>query len=390
MTNHNSEKRSSGNEPFPVTARSPLMPMIFLLVFVTVIIGVLGVLQIRQTYTQTLSEAENTGGLLAGTLQQTIGSMLQKTDIVLNSIVYEVSHQSAGGGVQTDRLKAFIEGQFKMMPELENLRVSNSQGVLVSGSGPAPTVAVSIADRDYFRYLRDHPDAGMILSEPIIGKISKIWVISCARRVTLTDGAFGGVALAILPLKLFDDLFKGVPIGSQGLITLHSDDFSLITKYSPLQQEKNAASANTALIAPEWRALIAQGQTQNAAYTSDSSSDGIRRIYSYQRIASYPLYINVGLALDDVLRGHWTHLWVVTGILLVLLVTVVILVWQVYQNWRKTALLKRDFGRLELLQEVNQIHAANVQELFDFSLEKVIALTESSIGYIYNYSEEGT
>jgi PAS domain S-box-containing protein len=50
--------------------------------------------------------------------------------------------------------------------------------------------------------------------------------------------------------------------------------------------------------------------------------------------------------------------------------------------------LTRYIERLEMIQEVAQFHASNVQELFDFSLEKVIALTESSIGYIYHYSEE--
>jgi PAS domain S-box-containing protein len=51
--------------------------------------------------------------------------------------------------------------------------------------------------------------------------------------------------------------------------------------------------------------------------------------------------------------------------------------------------LKRNIERLELLQEVSQYHATSVQGLLDFSLEKVIALTGSSIGYIYHYSEEG-
>ncbi len=44
--------------------------------------------------------------------------------------------------------------------------------------------------------------------------------------------------------------------------------------------------------------------------------------------------------------------------------------------------------QLELMLEVAQFQTTNVQELLDFSLEKVLALTESSIGYIYHYYEE--
>ncbi|MDU0459151.1 MAG: PAS domain S-box protein [Geobacteraceae bacterium] len=49
--------------------------------------------------------------------------------------------------------------------------------------------------------------------------------------------------------------------------------------------------------------------------------------------------------------------------------------------------LKRSYERLELMQEVSQYHAGNVQDLLYFALDKVVALTESTIGYIYHYDE---
>lgn len=50
--------------------------------------------------------------------------------------------------------------------------------------------------------------------------------------------------------------------------------------------------------------------------------------------------------------------------------------------------MKRNLERLKLQQEVSQHHASTVQELLYFSLEKVITLTDSRIGYIYHYSED--
>jgi len=49
---------------------------------------------------------------------------------------------------------------------------------------------------------------------------------------------------------------------------------------------------------------------------------------------------------------------------------------------------KRNYERLEIMQEINLYHASSVQELLDFSLDKVIALSESSFGYIYHYDED--
>jgi len=68
-----------------------------------------------------------------------------------------------------------------------------------------------------------------------------------------------------------------------------------------------------------------------------------------------------------------------------------LLVWQVYRSWLKTEAaekaLQRNYERLLLMQEVSQYQPASVQDLLDFALDRVIALTESSIGYIYHYHE---
>jgi signal transduction histidine kinase len=50
--------------------------------------------------------------------------------------------------------------------------------------------------------------------------------------------------------------------------------------------------------------------------------------------------------------------------------------------------LKQNYARLVLIQEVSQYNATSVQDLLDFALARVIKLTESGIGYIYNYNEE--
>lgn len=99
-----------------------------------------------------------------------------------------------------------------------------------------------------------------------------------------------------------------------------------------------------------------------------------------------------GLSPDVVITEARQELLIVAGLFGIVLCMSVFLLWQVYRNWQKTSAaemkLKRNYERLELMQEVSQYHASNVQDLLDFSLGKVIALTESSFGYIYNYNEE--
>jgi len=69
-----------------------------------------------------------------------------------------------------------------------------------------------------------------------------------------------------------------------------------------------------------------------------------------------------------------------------------LLVWLVYRKWLKMEMVEKELRhnveRLTLIQEVTHHNATSVQDLLDFALDRVIALTESRIGYIYNYNED--
>ncbi len=370
---------------------SPIRRLVFGISLMLIGVALLGIFQLFQIRAQSVRQAETNSKALAAVLQNTIGAMMQKADLTLLHVVDELAHQSATGGVQADILRTFVERQFHLMPELDSLRLSDAEGRVTLGSGQVPTVPVSIVDRDFFMYLRNHAESGMIISKPIIGKISKKGVITCARPITLADGRFGGVVYAELPLQQFNDLFKNISVGLQGSISLRQDDLTLITRYSAVNTVKIEPETGSVETSDAWRTLPGAGNLQSGSYLSSGESDGISRIYSYNRIPGYPLYITVGLAMDDVLAETYQGVLAFAGAFSVFLLMSVVLVWLVNRNWHKTLaaekMLKRNYERLELMQEVSQYHAVTVQELLEFSLEKVIALTESSIGYIYHYYE---
>jgi PAS domain S-box-containing protein len=388
---HENEVKANSMEPLKRPS-SPLKRLLAGLILMMIVTGSLGIFQLFQTRSQSLQQAEINSKALADMLQLTIGAMMQKTDLMLLHIADEVARQTAAGGVKPEVLGQFVERQFRVMPELDSLRVSDSTGLVTLGSGHVPTVPISIADRNYFIELRDHADAGMIISQPVIGKISKKLVIICARRITDANGVFSGVVLASLPLQQFSDIFNGVPVGSRGSITFCRDNFTVISRYTPLRIETSSPESAVVSNTDTWRAQLERNKIQSGSYTADNSIYGIRRIHSYSRISPYPLYVNVGIALDDVFTEASQELRVFAGAFAVFLLMSFVLFRLVNNNWQQTLLvekdLQRNYERLKLMQEVSQYHAVSVQELLDFSLAKVIALTDSSIGYIYHYYEK--
>ncbi|MDD2271235.1 MAG: GAF domain-containing protein [Desulfuromonadaceae bacterium] len=386
MGSVNVDIESGASEQQVERLKSPLKRLVIGLLLMVVVAGALGAFQLYHTRMQLLQQAEANSRALADILQQAIGAVMHKTDTTLLHVVDEVVHQSGSGGLRPDELRRFVERQFRLMPELDSLRVYDSNGTAISGSGSIATVALSQAERDTFTSLHGHGDAGMVISKPFEG------TITCARRINLEGGAFGGVVYAVLPLQQFNAIFKGVPVGARGAISLRSDDLTVIARYAAAGNNKNHFPPGPASASEAWQTLLRQGESERGSYTAPGMEDGVSRIYSYTRISAYPLYVSVGLAMDDTLSEARQEVLAFVVAFMVFLGMSGVLIRLVDRNWLKAMaaenVLKRNYERLQLMQQVSQHHASTVQELLDFSLEKVIALTESSIGYIYNYNED--
>ena len=116
----------------------------------------------------------------AETLTQNIASAIdlnctrdmQKVDLALQSVIDDLERQLAGPGLQavpTERMLASIE---KRLPEVEAIRVARADGQVIFGKGVRLAERANWADREPFAYLRDHPEAGLQISGPVVGRIS--------------------------------------------------------------------------------------------------------------------------------------------------------------------------------------------------------------------------
>ena len=378
--------------------------MVIGLLLLIIMVSLPVIYSLSQSRMLVIREAEQSSRSTAQILGQSVTNLLEKIDYALQVTVEKLQYQH-----HTDRndqeLTTFIEQQHHRIPELENLMVTDARGVVLLGSGLQLSRSISIVDRDYFIYLRDHPEAGMVLSKRIISKISGKWVIICARRISLPDNHFSGVVFGTLPLQQFQDLFSQASLGKNGSVSLRSADMNMIIRYSAQKQSETPHNISTTKISNIWQQKLAQGHTLSGNYVSESISDGVRRSFSYILLQPYPLYLNVGLAADDYMM-HWRKdLFMSVLALAGCWAGVLLLIRQMYHYKRQTELeqlvqertsilaetsheLAKNEQRLQALLEISHYQAADIQALLDFALEKVIQITDSKIGYIYHYHEE--
>lgn len=289
---------------------------------------------LNATRTESLKRVDISAAKSAELAAQAVSGLFAQVDLTLQAITDEAVRQYAEGGIREKELGSFIQRHFQRMPDCDSIRVSSPEGVVSLGSGTLPTKTVTITERDYFVYLRDHPDAGMIITKPIIGKISGKWVITCVRRVTLPDARFGGVVFAALTLDKLNSLLGSIDTGEQGSISLWSKDFSLITRYASGAPEKNLQTAGTIPISDEWRRLLNAGQRDTGRFTITSIFDGVNRTYTYKRIAPYDLYVNVGVALDKALSEYQPLKLSVTAFFLSTFIGSLLFIWLLQRQWR--------------------------------------------------------
>ncbi len=260
----------------------------------------------RQHQERAASSTRNTNRLVSQSIAGDIGQI----DLALRAAADEaVRILHDGGAIASPEMGLFLErlqGRLKMT---DSLRMADASGNLVANSDASPQ-QVNTADRDYFINLRDNPASGLVISPPVMGRISKKWVLIFARRLTLADGSFGGVVFASVTTAWFEEKFNNLEVGPQGTVVMRGDasrNFDLLARFP------HAGYVGQTRVSQTFTERIT-ANPKEGTYEAVAGADNIRRTFSYRAIENYPLITLVGMATDDYLAE-----WRKEGIKVVLL-----------------------------------------------------------------------
>ncbi len=289
--------------------------------------------------------AEVTTQNLSQVIEQHIGATITKLDVVLLTTVDEIKKQIASGGIEKQSLDAFMTRHCSSLPELDGLRMADARGYIRYGSDTAETAAINVADRHYFKRHGSDSGSGLIISRPLVSRVTGKWALVISRRVNNPDGSFAGVAYGVISLEHFARLFASIDVGKHGSITVRDDELGLVVRYP--KPEESGGSIGEKIVSDTFRQLIASGR-ENGTFNAVYPVDGIERTLSFRKISTYPLYVSVGLALDDHLadwRGEVRRMALMAAIFfgITLLAS-----WLIYRDWLRRKEAVRELARQEL------------------------------------------
>jgi diguanylate cyclase (GGDEF)-like protein len=201
---------------------------------------------------------------------------------------------------------------------LFTVAIADGKGEIVASN--RPMVMTNVADRSYFRSLRESDDLAIGLPHQHPG--TGAWTVQFGRRLDAMDGSFSGIAMVSVDSAYFVSSYDLSRLGEHGFLGVLGVD-------GVFRAGRTGETVTAGEIA-DYATIVPRTEAEEGdASVSTNAWDGVRRYTSAGQLYDYPLAVVVGLSEDDQLasvhQAMRLHLWLAaTGSVLVLLVVAVL------------------------------------------------------------------
>jgi diguanylate cyclase (GGDEF)-like protein len=271
------------------------LALAFVVLVVSLILA-LGVWQAWASYDRHLHEGEVNTANLTRSAAQHAEDVIKELDAFSAGMVERLQWYALTE-LDKARLHRLFKIQGSIMQQIHGVFVYDSDGNwLVTDKDDLPPNANN-ADREYFRYHREHPDDLQTHIGPVIrSRSTGDMVIPLSRRINNPDGSFAGVFLVTLYLDYFNHFYAGFRLDRQGVFVISLRDGTILTR-RPFDEAVVGTSLASGAIFTQY---LPKAPSGTAHITS--IIDKVERINSYQQLERYPLVVQTGFARRDILR----------------------------------------------------------------------------------------
>jgi len=140
----------------------------------------------------------------------------------------------------------------------------------------------------------------LFLAKPTRDRISGEWSLQASRRLNRSDGSFSGVVGVSMNSAIVTNFYRQINIGSKGAISLVGDDGTIKAR------EPDASFASGLDVSGEPSFDLIKARRQGYLITQ-SPVDGRLRAYAYRHMEKYPLYVIVGIAIDEAMQPFYSN-----------------------------------------------------------------------------------
>ncbi|WP_300453007.1 ATP-binding protein [Accumulibacter sp.] len=153
---------------------------------------------------------------------------------------------------------------------------------------------IDLNDREHFAVHRHSDEDRLFISHPLLGRATNAWSIQFTRPLR-RKGQFAGVVVFSLNPKYIADSLQLATSSENDVVAILRLDGSFVSRSTRLDQ-----ALGTSL--PPSRPFVGADAPTSGTVRLSSQVDGMRRVYSWQRLNEVPLVVVVGLADAPILE----------------------------------------------------------------------------------------
>ncbi|WP_158742701.1 ATP-binding protein [Acidisphaera sp. L21] len=246
-------------------------------------------------------------------LDQAIGRLFTDMDLGLQSAVRGMSFPGVDALPPAMRQAILFDGAIAAQG-FSGIAITDATGNIIYESKGAVQTPINLSDRDYFKQQASGAGPGLGISGPLRSRNEGTWTIGLVRSISAPDGGFRGVAVGGLRIDYISLLFQSLKLGPLGNVALFTADGVLIAE----QIVREGRIGHDVTRADVFRHFA---ESPSGTFISDTSPDGVERLYHYRQIGALPFVISVGIATQDI-YADWTRKAAVIGGALCILILV--------------------------------------------------------------------
>ncbi len=234
----------------------------------------------------------------------------------------------------SEELHRFISQLPLTDPIIESIYLINADGQ-VSLSHNRSLIGRNVGDRDYLAYHRGSSVDRLHIGSVQLGRVTGDYLFRVSRRITDTDGSFGGVVLATLRPRVFSDYYRRLNADAEGLTSLIGIEDRKIRARAP--HLSNDLWDNPIQIPFENQI----GNVDSGHIRATSQVDGIEREFVFRQVGELPLLLTTAFSDRDIERKVSRHMqpitigFVAVSVVLVMLTSFLTIVFRQREAFRQ-------------------------------------------------------
>jgi PAS domain S-box-containing protein len=257
------------------------------------------VMDLQASRARTFSDVRNTTSNFAALLEGNLADSASRIDQTLFHIANSLEHLRNEHHPKDAEIENLIASHKAQHPEVDAIRVSDNHGDVLWGDPNRQGKPHSYADREFFQQLKLSPDNRVIVTEPILARLAKQWLVVFVRPYRNPDDSFAGVIRAGIPVSYFHNSLSKLELGPHGSAVIRHENHALVTRYPPA--EGPGGETGNKKVSNEFKEIVASG-VESGSFHTTQAPDGYERTYAYRRIKGTPMIVSVGMAPQDFLE----------------------------------------------------------------------------------------